>query len=386
MMDSTPVLVTAARTAVGRYGGALSHMSATALGAGAVAAALAPFNGELQPDHVYLGNVVQAGNGQNPARTAAIGGGIARTVPATTLNDVCLASMTAAGLAASLIKTGEIDSALVGGFESMSRAPHAVQVRQAAATGHQQMTDLLVHDGLWCAVTDAGMGELSDAANRELGIGRQAQDDFAYHSHLRAEAATQSGRLKHEIAAFTDRLDRDEGIRPTTTRERLAQLKTAFTVDGTITAGNASQMSDAAAAGMMMSRRRAAALGLEPMVEIVGRACVAGPDASLHLKPAQAARRLLDRHGLSASDVDLWEINEAFAGVVLASAAELELELDTVNVHGGAIAVGHPLGASGFRLVCTLAHELRTQGAEFGVAAICGGGGQGQALLLRNCA
>ena len=381
--DGSPVLVSLARTPVGKFDGALAHLSALDLGAAAVHAALEPLDGQISIDHTFLGNVVQAGNGQNPARVAAIRGGVPTTVPGTTINDVCLASLTATGIAASMIRGGEIDTALVGGFESMSRALHGVQVRAAAKVGHGALVDLLVNDGLWCAVSDSGMGEISDQANREHGITRADQDEFACASHRRATAATESGRFKQEIRALTDILDADEGIRPGSTVTNLATLRPAFTEGGTITAGNASQMSDAAAAGVLMSLGVADSLGLDPLVEVLDRVVVAGPDPSLHLKPAAAARVLLDRNGLGTGDIGLWEINEAFAGVVLASARDLGIDLDRVNVNGGAIALGHPLAASGFRILMTLATEMRLRQQEFGVVTICGGGGQGQAILLR---
>ncbi|KXF52766.1 acetyl-CoA acetyltransferase [Rhodococcus sp. SC4] len=381
--DRSPVLVSLARTPVGKFGGALAHLSALDLGAAAVQAALEPLDGQVSIDHTFLGNVVQAGNGQNPARVAAIRGGVPTTVPGTTINDVCLASLTATGIAASMIRGGEIDTALVGGFESMSRTLHGVQVRAAAKVGHGALVDLLVNDGLWCAVSDSGMGEISDQANREHGITRADQDEFACASHRRATAATESGRFKQEIRTLTDILDADEGIRPGSTVTKLATLRPAFTEGGTITAGNASQMSDAAAAGVLMSLGVADSLGLDPLVEVLDRVVVAGPDPSLHLKPAAAARVLVGRNGLSTGDIGLWEINEAFAGVVLASARDLGIDLDRVNVNGGAIALGHPLAASGFRILMTLATEMRLRQQEFGVAAICGGGGQGQAVLLR---
>ncbi|HEV7656643.1 MAG TPA: acetyl-CoA C-acyltransferase, partial [Mycobacteriales bacterium] len=303
------LLVSAARTPVGKFGGALADIEALDLGGLAVAGALAGLDPALPIDHVFLGNVVQAGSGQNPARVAAIRGAVPTTVPATTVNDVCLASMTSAGLAATLIEAGEIDCAVVGGFESMSRALHGVQVRRARSTGDGALVDLLVKDGLWCSVTDAGMGPISDRANRELGIGRVDQDAFAVASHHRASAAAACGRFDREIVAVPGVLDVDEGLRPDTTLERLSRLRPAFTADGTITAGNASQLSDAATAGVLMSRQFAERAGCRPLVEIVGRATVAGPDASLHLKPAAASRIVLKRHGLSPADIGLWEIN-----------------------------------------------------------------------------
>lgn len=377
----TPVLVSAARTAVGKFSGGLARASAIELGAAAVAGALEHLEG-LVPDHVFLGNVIQAGNGQNPARSAAIKGGIPSTVPAITLNNVCLASMTAVSFSAALIRSGEIDSALVGGFDSMSRALHGIQMRQASAFGDGEIIDLLSRDGLWCALSDRGMGPISDEANRELGISRHSQDAFALESHRRAARAAEEGRFKKEIIPFQGLLY-DEGIRPGTTLDRLAQLKSAFSENGSITAGNASQMSDAGAAGIVMDLARARDRGLPTVVEIMDSATVAGPDFSLHLKPADAARKLLTENKLVVDDIGLWEINEAFAGVVMASTRDLGMDTDRVNVNGGAIALGHPLGASGFRLVHTLALEMKDREVEFGVASICGGGGQGQAVLLK---
>jgi len=382
--DNAPVLVAGARTPIGRFGGALATCSAVELGAAAVGAAVDRAPG-LAVDYVVLGNVVAAGNGQNPARAVAARAGLPLTVPALTVNDVCLASMTSLGLAATLIRTGEIRGAVVGGFESMSQAPHAVRVRGAASVGDGTLVDLLVRDGLWCALALRGMGELSDAENTRLGIPRYEQDDVALASHRRAAEATAAQRLAAEIVPVGGtELTVDEGIRTDTSLDALRRLRPAFTTTGTITAGNAAQLSDAAAAGIVASRGEARASGREPLAEIVGRDVVAGPDPALHLKPAAAARRLLDRYGLGPDDVDLWEVNEAFAGVVVATARELGLDPARVNVNGGAIALGHPLGASGFRIVLTLALEMRRRDAELGVAAICGGGGQGQAVLLRR--
>ena len=380
---NVPVLVSTARTPVGKFGGSLRELDAVELGGAAVAGALDRAPGAV-PDYVLLGNVVQGGNGQNPARQAGVRGGLPRTVPATTLNDVCLASMTATGMAATMIRTGEIETAVVGGFDSMSRALHGIQIRQAPRVGEPAMTDMLVRDGLWCALDERGMGEISDVENTRLGIDRESQDAFALESHRRAWAATQSGRLGEEIdASRTSPLKDDEGIRPSTSSDSLAGLVPAFVPDGSITAGNASQMSDAGAAGVLMSLERARNLGLTPIVEVVDRVMVAGPDSSLHLKPAMAARALLERHKMTCDQIGLWEVNEAFAGVVVATARDLEVSLDAVNVNGGAIAVGHPLGASGFRIIQTLSLEMQHRSIEYGMATICGGGGQGQAMLLR---
>jgi acetyl-CoA C-acetyltransferase len=381
----TPVLVGGARTPVGRFRGALSEVPAVELGAHAVRAALDRCAG-LSPDYVALGNVLQAGNGQNPGRRAAILGGVARDVPGITLNDVCLASMSSVALAAGMIRSGEASCVLVGGFDSMTGAPHAVHVRNGDAAGDRKLIDVMQHDGLWCGIAGSGMGELSDRENERLGIDRASQDAFALRSHHRAADATESGRLAEEIAPMETaaELRHDEGIRPDTSPERLAALPPAFTEAGTITAGNASQLSDAAAAGLVAGLETAREAGLEPLAEIVGRAVVAGPDSTLHLRPAEAAEKLLAAQRLTPADIDLWEINEAFAGVALASIDALGIDAERVNVNGGAIAVGHPLAASGFRLVLTLAIELQRRGATYGIATLCGGGGQGEAILLRR--
>jgi acetyl-CoA C-acetyltransferase len=367
------VIAAGARTPIGRFNGALARVDAVELGAHAVRAALE--RTDLRPDYVAVGNVLQAANGQNPGRRAALLGGVERTVPGITLNDVCLASMSAVAMAASMIRAGEATTVLAGGFDSMTRAPHAIRLRPGTKMGDVPMTDVMVHDGLYCSIAGAGMGGMSDAENARLGITREAQDRFAAASHARALAARE--RLAEEIVPVGDLLQ-DEGVRETS-YEALAALPPAFTADGTITAGNASQVSDGAAAAVITTADRAP----DFLAEVVGRAVVAGPDSTLHLRPAEACERLLARFGLAVADIALWEINEAFAGVVLASAQALDLDLDTVNVNGGAVAVGHPLAGSGLRLVLTLAHELRRRGGGLGVATLCGGGGQGEAILLR---
>jgi acetyl-CoA C-acetyltransferase len=385
-MEQTPVLVDGARTAIGRFNGMHAELDACQLGARAVAGALERVPG-FPPDYIVLGNVIQAGNGQNPARKAAVLGGVARDVPALTLNDVCLASMTSVRIAAAMVSSGEATNVLVGGFESMTRAPHLLHLQTTGQqlTREADLIDSMEHDGLTCSLdgVGVGMGPLSDQANSRLCITREAQDALALESHRRAQTATRNGRLSKEITTTQDAAH-DEGIRPDTSIEKLSALSPAFTADGTITAGNASQLSDAGAAGIVSSLERAEAEGIKPLAEIVGHAVVAGIDSTLHHRPADAARLLLQRHGLTVADVDLWEINEAFACVVLASMAQLGLDPSRVNVNGGAIALGHPLAASGFRLVLTLAYEMRDRQLEHGVAAICGGGGQGQAVLLRS--
>jgi acetyl-CoA C-acetyltransferase len=379
MPDATPVLAGGARTPIGRFQGALAGVDAVDLGARAVRAALDRCPG-LTPDYVAVGNVLQAANGQNPGRRATLAGGVGRTVPGITLNDVCLASLSAVALAAAMLREGEAETVLAGGFDSMTRAPHAVRMRPAVRMGDAPMVDVMVHDGLYCSIAGEGMGAMSDAESARLGVSRRAQDEFAARSHQRAAAG--AGRLAEEIAPQPE-LERDEGVRPDTTPERLGALAPAFTREGTITAGNASQVSDGAVAALVTTRETARRAGVEPLAEVVGRAVVAGPDSTLHLRPAEASRKLLDRHGLRPSDVALWEINEAFAAVVLASATELEIDLERVNVNGGAVALGHPLAGSGLRLALTLAHELRRRGGGYGVATLCGGGGQGEALLLK---
>jgi acetyl-CoA C-acetyltransferase len=264
----------------------------------------------------------------------------------------------------------------------MTRAPHALRTRPPLRMGDAPMIDVMVNDGLYCSIADAGMGAMSDAENARLGISRRDQDELALRSHRQAARAAREGRLEQVVA--TEGLEHDEGVRPDVDLDRLARLRPAFVAAGTITAGNASQLSDAGGAGLVSTRRAARAAGHEPLAAIVDWQIVAGPDTSLHLKPAQATEALLRRQGLRPEDVDVWEINEAFAGVVLASVRALGIELERVNVNGGAIAIGHPLGGSGFRLVLDLAFEMRRSGAHVGIAAICGGGGQGQALMLRR--
>jgi acetyl-CoA C-acetyltransferase len=380
--DDDVVLVGGARTPVGRYQGSLSGLSGVELGGRAVAATMDRYPG-LAPEYAVLGNVLQGGSGQNPARQAIVAGGVGTSVPAITLNDVCLASVSAVGQAATMVAAGRHETVLVGGFESMSRAPHVARIRAGhPRPGDAALVDMMVSDGLHCALDDVGMGALSDAENARLGISRRDQDELALRSHRQAARAAREGRLEQVVA--TEGLEHDEGVRPDVDLDRLARLRPAFVADGTITAGNASQLSDAGGAGLVSTRRAARAAGHEPLAAIVDWEIVAGPDTSLHLKPAQAAEVLLRRQGLEPGDVDVWEINEAFAGVVLASVRALGIELERVNVNGGAIAIGHPLGGSGFRLVLDLAFEMRRSGADVGIAAICGGGGQGQALMLRR--
>ena len=307
------------------------------------------------------------------------------TVPGITVNDVCLASLSAVALAASMIREGEATCAVVGGFDSMTGAPHAVHVRGAAAMGDQPMIDVMVHDGLYCSIQDAGMIELSDAENARLDISRADQDAFAAQSHARAAAATEAGRLAEEIAPVDGlALDRDEGIRPD--HDAGGARRAAPGRGATARSPRATPRSSPTAAPPAWSPRRAAPAprGSSRWPRSSAARSSPGPDSTLHLRPAEAAERLLARHGLSAADVDLWEINEAFAGVALAAIRALGVDPARVNADGGAVALGHPLAASGFRLLLTLAHQMRRSGATLGVATMCGGGGQGEACCVRR--
>jgi acetyl-CoA C-acetyltransferase len=394
-----PVLVAGARTPIGRLLGSLSSLPATTLGGAAVRAALerAGISGE-QVDAVILGNVVQAGVGPNPARLAAAAGGVPMTVPAVTVNKLCLSGLTAIAQAAMQVASGYSEIIVAGGMESMSGAPHLLPgARAGYKYGSGQVEDALNKDALVCGFDGISMGAATERYQAGLGISRQDQDEFAAESHARAAAAIKEGRLAEEIVPVATvrgrkgdvTMEDDEGVRPGTTAQRLGALPAAFSKDGTITAGSASQLSDGACAVVVTSAERAAELGLEAIAEIGAHGTVAGPDPSLLLQPANAIRDALRREAqgrdgaLGVGGLDLLEINEAFAGVALASARDLGVSLDRVNINGGAIALGHPVGMSGARLVLTLALELRRRGGGTGAAALCGGGGQGDALILR---
>ena len=336
------VLAAGARTPIGRLGGVLRDVPAVELGAVAVRATLERAGG-LAPDRVVMGCVLQAGLGQDPARQAALRGGVAPTTPGITVNDVCLSGMSATVLGGLLVRSGAADVVLVGGFESMSRAPHAILARQGLRLGDAALMDTMVRDGLWCAFEDLGMGPQAELTTRALGITRADQDAFSAASHQRAAAAWASGTFADEVvpvAAGTTPVTMDEGIRPDATVDALRRLRPAFDPAGSITAGNASQISDAGIAGIVTTRERATAEGVTPLAVIVDHTIIAGPDHSLHTKPSRAARMLLDGQGLSPRDIDRWEINEAFAAVALAFMADLDLDHDRVNVHGGADRVG----------------------------------------------
>ncbi len=388
------VIVAGARTPFGKFGGAFKDVPATSLGAHAIRAALdrAGVSG-AEVDYVIMGHVLQAGAGQITARQAAIEAGIPQEVPAITINKVCLSGINAIALADQLIRAGEVEVVVAGGMESMSQAPYLVpQARFGARMGNSQMIDSMVHDGLWSTFTGQHMGESSDEVNRELEIGRDEQDAWAARSHQRAERAWDSGVLAQEVipVALAQRrgdavkVERDEGVRPGTTVEALGKLQPAFRDDGTITAGNASQISDGAAAVVVMSSERARRLDVAPLVEVVAHGMSADRYSWLHTVPALALSNALKKAGLNVSDLDLVEINEAFAAVALNATRMLELDEDRVNVNGGAVALGHPIGASGARLVLTVAHELKRRGLRTGAAALCGGGGQGDALIVKR--
>jgi acetyl-CoA C-acetyltransferase len=393
MFEQTePVIIAGARTPIGRFGGALASFTAADLGGMAVAAALE--RAGVAPEaveHVVMGHVLQAGQGQITARQAAVRAAIPMTVPALTVNKVCLSGLNAIATAAQYVELGQAGLLVAGGMESMSGAPYLLpKGRFGVRMGHAELIDAMIHDGLWDAFDHDHMGALSDRVNERLGIDRAAQDAWAARSHERA-AAGAKGALREEIAPVTVPqrkgdpvlVEQDEGIRPGTTVESLARLAPAFTADGTITAGNASQISDGAAATVVTSRRRADAAGLPVLARVVAYGTVAGPDTSLHSQPSRAIADALDRAGRTVADLDLIEINEAFAAVALRSTRELGVDESIVNVNGGAVALGHPIGASGTRLVLTLALELRRRGGGLGAAALCGGGGQGDALLVQ---
>lgn len=379
------VILEGVRTPFGKWKGMLSGLDAKEIGALAVKELLQRVPEAKEADGVLLGQVLQAGQGQNPAKRVASDAGVSQSVPAITLNSVCLAGLASVSDAARRIHFGEGELYITGGFDSMTRAPYTADVRREQSIGSLQLTDTLSNDGLWCTLSDESMGVLTDSKNKEFNISREDQDQYAQLSQERAAEALQKDRLQDEIVPITlkgQTLTGDEGIRLNSSLEKLAALKPAFAEGGTITAGNASQMTDGASAGIISSEKKAEALGREPLARILGWAEVSGPDTSLHTKPARAIKAVLEKANLTLNDIDLFEINEAFASVVIASCRELDIGYERVNVNGGAIAIGHPLGGTGFRLALTLANELRRRGGGKGIASLCGGGGQGMALLI----
>ena len=384
------VFVSGARTPIGRFNGGLANFTGAELGSHAISAALerSGITGD-QVDHVVMGQVLQAGQGQITARQAAVGAGIPMDVPAITINKVCLSGLNAVYLADQMISSGDAEVVVAGGMESMTNAPYLLaDGRNGLQMGHGEVRDAMIHDGLWCAFDDGHMG---DGTERDAaGISRTAMDEFSAQSHERAAAAQKDGRFEAEISPVSvaqrggDPLivDTDEGVRPGTTAESLAKLRAAFATDGSVTAGNASQISDGGCALVMMSPGKAEELGLEISARVVSYGMVSGPGTSLLTQPSRAIRQALSKTELDVSDISLFELNEAFAAVGLAATEDLGVGDDIVNVNGGAVAHGHPIGMSGSRLALRLMSELRRRGGGYGAAARCGGGGQGDAVLI----
>jgi acetyl-CoA C-acetyltransferase len=387
------VIVGGARTAFGRMLGALSGFKGVELGGFAIKEALARsgISGD-QVDYVIMGQVLQAGVGQIPSRQAAVAAGIPMSVPSITINKVCLSGLDAIALAAQLIRAGEFDIVVAGGMESMTQAPHLLNgARSGYRYGSAELLDSMAHDGLTDAFDHVSMGESTEQHVSRDGISRADQDEFSAQSHQRAATAMKNGLLAEEIVAVQVpqrrgdpvTFDADEGVRPDTTTEGLSKLRAAFGQNGTITAGSSSQISDGACAVVVMSAEAAAAHGAPVLAEIGAHGNVAGPDNSLLSQPSGAIKHALAKAGATVQDLDLIEINEAFAAVAIQSMRDLGVGPDKVNVNGGAIALGHPIGASGARIALHLAYELRRRGGGLGAAGLCGGGGQGDALLLR---
>ncbi|MDH3303193.1 MAG: acetyl-CoA C-acetyltransferase [Acidimicrobiia bacterium] len=391
---SNSYIVAGARTPIGKLSGGLASMSAMELGGKAIAAALDKAGvSPDQVDYVYMGHVLQAGAGQITARQAAANAGIPMTVPSTTINKVCLSGLNAIHLADLLIKAGMADIVVAGGMESMTNAPYLLPgARAGYRAGDKTVVDSMMYDGLFCAFDACAMGAGTEKYAASAGLAREPQDELAALSHERAATAHKEGRFDDEMISLEIPqrkgdpmvVDTDEGVRPGTTAESLAGLRPAFDKSGNITAGNASQISDGASAMVVMSQAKVDELGLSPLGEVVAYGQVAGPDPSLLTQPSRAIFDALDGTDMSVSDIDLFELNEAFAAVALASMDDLGIDESVVNVNGGAIALGHPIGASGSRLALTLLHELKRRGGGVGAAALCGGGGQGDALIVRT--
>jgi acetyl-CoA C-acetyltransferase len=388
------VIVAGARTPIGRLLGSLTGFSGTDLGGIAIKAALEKAG--IRPDqvdYVIMGQVLQAGAGQIPARQAAVRAGIPMTVPGLTINKVCLSGLDAIALADQLIRAGEFEIVVAGGMESMTNAPHLlIGSREGYKYGDVTVRDHMAYDGLWDIFTDQAMGALTESCNSVgLELSREEQDAFSARSHQRAAEGWKNGIFDDEVVPVEIPQRRgdpvlfaeDEGIRADTTVESLSKLRPAFGKEGTITAGSASQISDGACAVVVMSKSKAEELGLTWLADIGAHGVVAGPDSTLQSQPAGAIRAACAKEGIRPADLDVIEINEAFAAVGIASTRELDVDEERVNVNGGAIAVGHPIGMSGARLVLHVALELRRRGGGTGAAALCGGGGQGDALILR---
>ena len=391
---SGSVIVAGARTPIGRLLGGLKSLSAADLGGVAIKGALekAGVSGD-QVDYVLMGQVILAGAGQNPARTAAVAGGIPMNVPSMTINKVCLSGLNAIAMADQLIRAGECEIVVAGGMESMTNSPHLLpKSREGFKYGDTALVDSMAYDALFDQVTNQAMGVLTEEINAaQANLTREEQDEFSAQSHQKAAAAWKNGVFDEEVVpvSIPQRkgdpivVNQDEGVRGDTTAESLSSLRPAFSKTGTVTAGSSSQISDGACAVVVMSKAKAEELGLQWLAEIGAHGMVAGPDSSLQLQPANATALACRKEGIEPSDLDLLEFNEAFAAVGISSARELGLDEDKVNVNGGAIALGHPVGMSGARVVLHLALELKRRGGGVGAAALCGGGGQGDALIVR---
>jgi acetyl-CoA C-acetyltransferase len=388
------VIVSAVRTPVGSFGGQFKDIAATELGAHAVRAALerAAITGE-EVDEVVLGCVLQAGLGQNPARQAAIGAGIPKEVPATTINMVCGSGLKSVAIASQMVRAGDVDVVVAGGMENMTRAPYLMPSgRFGARIGDAQLIDSMVHDGLWDAFNAIHMGITAENLADQYGISREEQDEFAVSSQQKAERAVAQGIFRDEIVPIevpvkggTRQVENDEHPRPGTTVEALGKLRAAFRRDGgTVTAGNASGLNDAAAVIVVMSARRANERGLRTFGTVESYASVGVEPKIMGIGPVPAVRKALAKAGLELGDIDLFELNEAFAAQSLAVLRELDIDHERINPHGGAIALGHPIGASGGRILVTLLHEMRRRDSRRGLATLCVGGGQGQAAIIRN--
>ncbi|MCY4515765.1 MAG: acetyl-CoA C-acetyltransferase [Acidimicrobiaceae bacterium] len=390
---SGSVIVGGARTPIGKFNGGLAGLSGAQLGGIAIEGALQRAGvAAADVDYVVMGQVLQAGQGQITARQAATNAGISMDVPAMTINKVCLSGLNALYMADQMIAAGDADVVVAGGMESMTNAPYLLpEGRNGMRMGSATVLDAMIHDGLWCAFDDGHMGDGTERDAASAGISRSAMDEYSAQSHERAAAAQKDGRYDDEIVTVSIPQRRgdplavldDEGVRPGTTPESLSGLRPAFASDGAVTAGNASQISDGGCALIVMSPEAAAERDIEPLAEVVAYGMVAGPDTCLLHQPANAIRRALRRTDVSVDDLSLFEINEAFAAVAVASTEDLGVSPEIVNPNGGAVALGHPIGMSGARLALTLTNELRRRGGGLGAAALCGGGGQGDAVVLK---
>lgn len=388
------VIVSAVRTGIGSFGGSLKDISAPKLGAIVIKEALKRADVQAdQVDEVIMGNVLQAGLGQNPARQASIFAELPQETSAMTINKVCGSGLKAVHLATQAIMTGDADIVVAGGFENMSQAPYLLKnARDGYRMGDQKVVDSMINDGLWCAFNDYHMGVTAENLCEKYGITREEQDEFSARSQQRAAAAIEAGKFKDEIVPVeipqrkgeSVIFDTDEYVKVGTTAEKLAKLRPAFKKDGSVTAGNASGINDGAAAFVLMSREKAESLGVKPLVVIRGNASAGVDPSIMGIGPVQAVKKALEKTGLGLSDINLIEANEAFAAQSLAVDRELQFNKDILNVNGGAIALGHPIGASGARILVSLIHELKRRGDRYGLATLCIGGGQGVATIIEN--